>query len=90
MAVDTELTKKTTILFRPELYERLSVIAERRRSSVSQLVREACRVQYAISTRSERRAMVDELASMQLPAGTPEEMERDSMTEVKSFRWCGT
>jgi len=29
--------------------------------------------------------MVDELASVQLPVGTPEEMERESMTEVESF-----
>jgi len=80
-----DLTKKTTILFPPDLHERLTAIAEQRRSSVSQLVREACRAQYSISTRTDRLAMVEELASMNLPVGTPEEMERESVAEVESF-----
>ena len=79
MDADMELTKKTTILFPPDLYKRLARLAEQRHSSVGELVREACRVQYSLSTRTERLALVDQLARFSLPVGTPEEMERESV-----------
>jgi len=46
--VGTELilTKKTTILFSPDLYDRLARLAKQRRTSVGELVREACRAQF--------------------------------------------
>ncbi len=81
--MDTQVTKKSTILFPPDLWDSLSVIADQRKSSVGQLVRDACRAQYSISTRSERLALVHELASLDLPVGTPEEMERESVAEVE-------
>ena len=78
-----ELTKKTTILFSPELYRQLTQVAEQRHSSVGELVRHACRIQYSLSTHSERLAMVEQLAGLDLPAGTPEEMERESVATVE-------
>lgn len=74
-----ELVKKTTILFPPELYEELAQLAKRRRSSVGELVRSACRVQYGLATTETRLAAVNELASLSLPVGTPEEMDRESV-----------
>ncbi len=75
--------KKTTILFPPDLYDQLAVLARARSSSVGELVREACRRQYFLSTRDERRAAVDELAALHLPVGTPEEMEFESVPRVE-------
>lgn len=77
------LTKKTTILFPPDLYDRLASLAERRHSSVGELVREACRVQYSLVSPSGRLSLVDQLGALQLPVGTPEEMERESVGPVE-------
>ena len=80
-----ELTKKTTILFPPDLYNRLAQLARQRGLSVGELVREACRAQYSLSTASERLALVERLARFSLPVGTPEEMERESVAAVDSM-----
>ena len=73
------LTKKTTILFPPDLYDRLASLAEQRHSSVGELVREACRVQYSLVRLTDRLSLVDRLSALQLPVGTQEEMERESV-----------
>lgn len=78
-----ELTKKTTILFPPDMYVRLASLAAQRNSSVGELVREACRVQYSLTSRAERHALVDRLAARNLPVGTVEEMERESVPAVE-------
>lgn len=78
-----ELTKKTTILFPPDLYDRLARLAEQRKSSVGELVRQACRTQYSLSSRSERLAIIDQMAALSLPVGTPEELERESVPTVE-------
>lgn len=44
MDTDMEMTKKTTILFAPDFYEQLAEIARKQKSSVGELVREACRI----------------------------------------------
>ena len=77
-----ELTKKTTILFPPDLYQRLASLADQRHSSVGELVREACRVQYSLTSRADRLALVDRLGALSLPVGTVEEMERESVLAV--------
>ena len=78
-----ELIKKTTILFPPDLYGQLAHVAKQRKTSVGELVREACRVQYALSTRAERLTMVDRMEGLKLPAGTPAEMKRESVPAVE-------
>ncbi len=83
MDMEVGLTKKTTILFPPDLYRHLAGIAAQRRSSVGELVREACRAQYSISTRAERLALVDQLAGLSLPVSSVEQMERESVAAVE-------
>jgi hypothetical protein len=78
-----ELVKKTTILFSPDLYEQLTRLAKQRDTSMGELVRSACRIQYGLSTREERLAAVKELASLNLPVSTPEQMERESEPTVE-------
>jgi predicted DNA-binding protein len=79
MEVAMELTKKTTILFPPELHDRLSRLAAERGSSLGGLVREACERAYGASTTEERLAAVQSLAALQLPVGSPEELARESV-----------
>ena len=76
-----ELAKKTTILFPPELYDRLAALAKERGKSVGDLVREACRKQYFSATPKSRLAAVAELAAMRLPVGSPAQIEAESTSE---------
>jgi predicted DNA-binding protein len=82
MEVDMELSKKTTILFSPDLHERLAKLATERGVSIGKLVRTACERQYGLASREERLAAVDRLAALALPVGTPEELKRESIPEV--------
>ena len=66
-----ELTKKTTILFPPDLYEQLSRLAEQQGTSLGDLVRKACEVQYGLASAETRLEAVRRLAAMSLPVGDP-------------------
>jgi hypothetical protein len=79
MEADMELSKKTTILFPPELHERLSRLAEHRGTSLGDLVRRACETQYGLVPVDTRLEAVRELASFSLPVGDPEDLERESI-----------
>lgn len=68
-----ELSKKTTILFPRDLHDRLVRLAEARGVSLGALVREACEEYYGLSSHGDR------LAALELPVGTPEEMEREAI-----------
>lgn len=76
-----ELTKKTTILFSPELHRRLSQLAERRGRSLGDLVREACELQYGVVGSSRQSAAVAALARLELPVGTVAAMKRESVPD---------
>jgi hypothetical protein len=76
-----ELTKKTTILFSPELHRRLTDLAARRGRSLGDLVREACEVQYGVIGGSGQVEAVRALASLDLPVGTPAAMKQESVPE---------
>jgi hypothetical protein len=78
-----ELIKKTTILFPADLYGQLARLAQQRKTSVGELVRDACRVQYRLSSRDERRALVSQLAALSLPVGSPGKMKRESVPHVE-------
>ncbi len=79
-----ELSKKTTILFPPDLYARLARLARQDRTSVGELVRNACVQQYGVRPAADRSALVRELASLRLPVGTPEEMESESVPPAEA------
>jgi len=64
MDTDMELTKKTTILFPPDLYEQLAALALKQKSSVGELVRDACRLQYGRAGRAERLDAVAALSAL--------------------------
>jgi predicted DNA-binding protein len=74
-----ELSKKTTILFPPDLHARLAALAAQRGVSLGDLVRAACEREYRLASQEQRLAAVRELESMSLPVGAPEEMAEESV-----------
>ena len=76
-----ELSKKTTILFTPELHRRLSRLAARRGSSLGELVREACEAQYGVAGSEARLEAASGLAALALPVASPGTMKRESQPE---------
>ena len=80
-----ELSKKTTILFPPDLHARLIRLAKQKGTSLGDLVRSACERQYGLATVEERLAAVEALAGLDLPVGTPEEMARESVPTLEEL-----
>lgn len=74
-----ELSKKTTILFSPELHRRLSRLAASRGVSLGELVREACEVRYGVAGTPGRIEAAGRLAALGLPVASPEAMKRESV-----------
>ena len=74
-----EMTKKTTILFPPDLHAHLVRVAAQRKTSLGALVREACEREYGMRSAAERLDAVQALAQMDLPVGTPEQMAAESV-----------
>ena len=80
-----ELTKKTTILLPPDLHEHLTRQAEREGTSLGELVRRACRVEYSFHSQEERRRALAELASLRLPVGEPDRMKRELVLALEEI-----
>ncbi len=76
-----ELSKKTTILFSPELHERLTHLAEQRGVSLGWLVREACIRQYGIVPSEDRLEAVRSLEALSLPVEDPIQMNGESVSQ---------
>ena len=85
MEAHMELTKKTTILFSPELYNHLVSLAKQRRVSLGHLVRAACEVEYGKVSGEETIAAIKELAGLSLPVGSPAEMKQESVPKVEEL-----
>jgi hypothetical protein len=81
MEVHMELSKKTTLLFPPDLHEQLARLARQQGVSLGELVRRACEAQYGIVSQESRMAAVRELEAMALPVGDPGQMKRESVAE---------
>lgn len=80
-----ELSKKTTILFSPELHRRLSRLASRRGVSLGELVREACEVRYGVLGSATRLEAVGALATLELPVGPPDRMKHESQPDPNAL-----
>lgn len=74
-----DLSKKTTILFSPEVHTRLTELAARKGVSMGVLVREACVAQYGLVDEETKLSAVQSLAALSLPVGTPAEIKRESV-----------
>ena len=81
-----ELSKKTTILLSPDLYEHLTRTARARRKSLGQLMREACEAQYGRVTGEDRVHAVDELRRLALPVASPRTMKQESVPRPRDLR----
>jgi hypothetical protein len=79
------LTKKTTILFTPELHGRLTHLAEQRRTSLGELVRSACEFQYGMVPAAEKVAAVRRMAALALPVASVRRMKRESVADAGSL-----
>lgn len=71
------LTKKTTILFSPDLYRQLEDIAKVTKTSVAQLIRQAVIRQYLLSDKKKRLEAVEHLAKIGGPVADWETMEQE-------------
>ena len=80
-----ELSKKTTILFPPELHERLTRLAAENKTSLGELVRTACERLYGVPSREERLAAVRKLAALRLPVGDVAQMKRESVPKPEEL-----
>ncbi|MFQ5705653.1 MAG: CopG family transcriptional regulator [Gemmatimonadales bacterium] len=76
-----ELSKKTTILFTPELHGRLKAVARQRGTSIGALVREACVAQYGLVGTERRRTAVDQMAALALPVACVRDMKQESVPD---------
>ena len=74
-----ELSKKTTILFSPDLHQRLARLAAQQRTSIGDLVRTAVERQYGLVSPAERLEAVSALGELGLPVGSPAQMEEESV-----------
>ncbi len=62
-----ELSKKTTILFSPQMHQQLARLADHKRTSLGDLVRDACQKQYRLVSNERRLQAVQQLGRMTLP-----------------------
>lgn len=69
------LTKKTTILFSPDLYRQLQDIAAATKTSIAQLIRQAIIKQYLLSDKKKRLEAVEHLAKIGGPVSDWQTLE---------------
>ena len=80
--MDMELTKKTTLLFPPELHDRLTRLAKQRGVSLGDLVRTACQREYGAPSPEEKMAAVRRIAALKLPVGPVRRMKKESVPDA--------
>lgn len=71
------LTKKTTILFSPDLYRQLEDIAGAAKASVAELIRRAVIKQYLLSDKKKRLEAVKHLVQIGGPVSDWQTMEEE-------------
>jgi hypothetical protein len=72
------LSKKTTILLSPRLHGRLRRLARQHRTSLGQLIRDACEEKYGLAESKVRLDAVRKLAALSLPVGSAARMKKES------------
>ena len=77
--------REVPVLFPEDLFRELLRQAKDRGKRVEELIREACEVQYGLTTPEARLEAVRELARLNLPVGEPEDMERESVPHPEDF-----
>lgn len=77
------LSKKTTILFSPELHDHLSHLAKQKGVSLGELVQKACEQQYGTVSTEARVAALRTLSALDLPVADPHTMKKQSVLESK-------
>lgn len=80
-----ELSKKTTILFPPELHERLSRLAAQKGVSLGELVRRACEKHYGLMSTQARIEAVQALAKLNLPVADTRTMKEQSVPQPQEL-----
>ena len=80
-----DLSKKTTILLTEELHERLKRLAALQGTSIGELIRRACELQYGLVPADERLEAVKALAALRLPVGDIHDMEKDSVPPAEDL-----
>ena len=76
------LTKKTTILLPPGLHQRLTRLAEQRRTSLGELVRSSCEHAYGAASVEEKVNAVRRMAGLALPVASVRRMKRESVPDA--------
>lgn len=69
------MLKKATLLFDEEVYEKLREKSVTSNTSIGELVREAVASYYGIRNSSEKIEALNKLKNLDLPVGSPEEIE---------------
>ncbi|MEE9132088.1 MAG: hypothetical protein V3U13_00870 [Gemmatimonadota bacterium] len=80
-----ELSKKTTILFSPQLHLRLTRLAKQRQVSLGELVRHACKKQYGFLPNERRLDAVRRLAALALPLDDARTMREQAVLRADQF-----
>ncbi|MCI0414361.1 type II toxin-antitoxin system HicB family antitoxin [bacterium] len=80
-----ELSKKTTVLFPPDLHEKLTKLALQQGVSMGELIRNACEQLYGIASKDDRVSAVRELAALSLPVASPRKMKLQSVPRPKEI-----
>ena len=72
-----QIEKKTTILLTRDLYRRLLKLSKIRKKSMGQLLREAAEREYFSAPSSEKKKIIRQMASMNVPVGSPQDIKRE-------------
>ncbi len=80
-----ELSKKTTVLFSPDLHHRLVRMARQKGVSMGELVRSACEKQYGFFDKQSRIDAVGRLAELHLPVADTRTMKEQSVPDAEQL-----
>lgn len=76
------LTKKTTILFSPDIYNQLEEMAKTLKTSVAELIRRAIVKQYLFPSKEQRLKSVEHLSNIGGSVSDWETMEKEIMKDT--------